>query len=129
MRVETLALIGRFVSALDSSDVGSALAMLHEDVAFDTLAGERQIGRDAFRWYLAGRPRGERFHDLVTMANDDGTRAAAEFTLKGQWDDGSRYSVNAGIFFAVSGEIIERLSLCGFPAAPDSPAAAAAVPE
>lgn len=117
MRTDTIDLITRFLAALDAGDVPAALALLHEDVVHDTSQAGREIGPDKYRWHLAERSRRAResFHDIAIMATDDGTRAAAEFTLKGRGRDGEAYSVNAGMFFSVSDGRIERITPCRFP--------------
>jgi steroid delta-isomerase-like uncharacterized protein len=119
VRAETLALVGRFFAALNEGDAGRAADCLHDDAAHDRTPTERVIGREAFRWYLAARRRSvrETFADLAIMATDDGTRAAAEFTLRGERADGGRHSVNAGMFFSVSDGLIERITFCAMPPA------------
>lgn len=115
---ETLALVRKFLDALDSGDGAAAAALLDEDVAFDIAPGRREIGREPFRIDAAERmARGERRHDVAVMASPDGTRAAAEFTLKGRGANGESWSVPAGIFFAVADGRIERLTFWGFPPA------------
>ena len=113
---DTIALVRRFLDALDQADGVAAAALLHEDVVIDFGSGNRQIGQDAFRHQAARRAaRGERRQDVVIMASSDGSRAAAEFTLKGRDGAGEAYSVNAAMVLAVADGRIERLTLWGFP--------------
>jgi hypothetical protein len=53
------------------------LACLSDDVAHDINQGERQVGKDTFRAFIAHMERcyRERLDDIVLMANEDGTRA------------------------------------------------------
>ena len=118
----TLALIGRYYAAFNAGDNEAMLACLDKDVAHDINQGARQIGQDAFRAFLAHMDRcyRERLADIVIMASDDGTRAAAEFTVHGSYlaDDeglppatGQAYVLPAGAFFDVTDGAISRVSV------------------
>jgi steroid delta-isomerase-like uncharacterized protein len=121
-REDTLALIGRYYAAFNAGDNAGMLACLDEDVAHDINQGARQTGKDAFRAFLAHMDRcyREQLADIVVMASDDGTRAAAEFTVHGTYlaDDeglppatGQTYVLPAGAFFAVAEGAITRVSV------------------
>lgn len=111
---EIEALLRRFVDALNASDWDAALACLDDDVVLDGDAGERAIGREAFRDGLAAEARSNRrsIGDLVVMTAPDGLHAAAEFSLRGEPADGSgpSFSVPAGLFFEVADGRIARIS-------------------
>ena len=120
-RERTEALIRRYFDAFNASDDNAMLALLSEDVVHDVNQGEREIGRDRFRWFLGmmARHYREEISDLVVMASEDGTRAAAEFTVRGTYQatapglpeaDGQRYSIPSGIFFAVEDGRIARVT-------------------
>ncbi len=113
MSVEAIALVERFLAALNQSDWSAAAELLSGEVELDLPSGERQIGHEAFRWWIAGRRREgrETFADIAAMASADGSRAAAEFTLRRE----AGGAVNAGMFFAISGGRIERVTCCNFP--------------
>ena len=121
-RDEALALIGRYYAAFNAGDGEAMLACLSDDVAHDINQGARQVGKAAFRAFLAHMDRcyREQLADIVIMANDDGTRAAAEFTVHGAYmaDDeglpparGQAYVLPAGAFFDVAGGAITRVSV------------------
>ena len=121
-RDEALALIGRYYAAFNAGDGEAMLACLSDDVAHDINQGARQVGKAAFRAFLAHMDRcyREQLADIVIMANDDGTRAAAEFTVHGAYmaDDeglpparGQTYVLPAGAFFDVAGGAITRVSV------------------
>lgn len=121
-REEALALIGRYYAAFNAADGEAMLACLSDDVAHDINQGARQVGKAAFRAFLAHMDRcyREQLADIVIMANDDGTRAAAEFTVHGAYmaDDeglpparGQAYVLPAGAFFDVAGGAITRVSV------------------
>ncbi|MBC2661238.1 nuclear transport factor 2 family protein [Novosphingobium flavum] len=121
-RDETLALIGRYYAAFNAGDNAGMLSCLAEDVAHDVNQGARQTGKDAFRAFLAHMDRcyREQLADIVVMASDDGTRAAAEFTVHGTYlaDDeglppatGQTYVLPAGAFFELADGAITRVSV------------------
>lgn len=119
-REQSIALVEQFVSAVNANDGASVVSCLHEDVVHDTGQGQREFGSDAFRQAMALRQvsTGEQIGDLVVMATDDGTRAAAEFTRRGRenagtGDPGKRYSVPGGMFFAIEDGKIIRVSQYG----------------
>eukprot|EP01037_Dinobryon_pediforme_P005580 gene5580-5637_t len=80
-RAATLALIERYYTAFNAGDWQGMLDCLSDDVAHDINQGTRQSGKAAFTAFLAHMERcyKERLDDIVIMASDDGTRAAAEF--------------------------------------------------
>ena len=114
---ETRALVRRFLDAVNARDGDSARACLAEDVALDLADGRRAIGDEAFRDFLAERLRrgDETMADVAIMTDEDGGRAAAEFTRRGRrvsasGAPGQVYSVAAGMFFEVDDGKITRVS-------------------
>ncbi len=98
------------------------LACLTDDVAHDINQGGRESGRAAFRAFLAHMERtyAERLEGIALMANEDGTRGAAEFIVHGQYlaDDeglppatGQRYALPAGGFFEFEDGLISRVTV------------------
>jgi steroid delta-isomerase-like uncharacterized protein len=84
--------------------------------------GARVTGKDAFAQFLGHMERcyKEQLADIVLMASDDGTRAAAEFVVHGAYlatDEGlpeaagQTYVLPAGAFVAVDGGLITRLTM------------------
>lgn len=121
-RTDALALIERYYAAFNAGDGAGMLACLAEDVVHDINQGARQHGKDAFRAFLAHMDHcyRERLEDIVIMASDDGTRAAAEFTVHGEYlatDEGlpeargQRYVLPAGTFFTLEGGAITRVTV------------------
>ena len=97
------------------------LALLAEDVAHDINQGGREVGKPAFAAFLAHMDRcyRERLVDIVVMPAPDGTRAAAEFIVEGQYlatdaglppATGQRYRLPAGTFFDIRGGLIARVT-------------------
>ena len=121
-RQETLALLDRYYSAFNARDWEGMLACLADDVAHDINQGERQLGKDRFRAFLGHMERcyRERLEDIVLMANEDGSRAAAEFVVHGEYvatDEGlpaaagQTYVLPAGAFIGIAGGKIARLTM------------------
>ncbi len=121
-RTETLALIERYYAAFNAGDGDAMLACLTDDVAHHINQGACHVGKDAFRDFLAHMDRcyRERLADIVIMANDEGTRAAAEFVVHGQYlatDEGlpeakgQEYVLPAGTFFDIADGAIARVSV------------------
>lgn len=127
-------LILAFYSAFNRGDWEGMLAMLSEDVAHDLNQGQREIGRDAFRTYITRMQRcySEQLRNLVVTTTPDGTHAAAEYVVHGEYktDDasagppstgssqgivsppakGQRYVLPGGAFFDVRGNRIARVT-------------------
>jgi steroid delta-isomerase-like uncharacterized protein len=121
-RSAALEVVNRYYAAFAADDAEGMLACLTDDVAHDVNQGARQVGKDAFRAFLAHMDRcyAERLEDLVVMASDDGARAAAEFVVHGSYvatDEGlpaacgQTYVLPAGAFFALEGGLIARVTV------------------
>lgn len=115
------ATIRAYYAAFNRADWDGMCALLTEDVAHDVNQGGRESGRPAFRAFLARMERAyrEEARGLVVMATPDGTRAAAEFTIHGEYlaDEpglpparGQRYVLPVGAFFALEGGLIARVT-------------------
>ncbi|MCT7374932.1 ketosteroid isomerase-related protein [Chelativorans salis] len=120
---DTRALVERYLTAFNASDHEAMLACLSEDVVHDTREGERQIGKEKFRWWLAENARHfrEELADIIIMTAPGGVRAAAEFTVRGTYlatAEGQpeardqSYRLQAGIFFDVDDDLVTRLTDC-----------------
>ncbi|ANE44678.1 ketosteroid isomerase-related protein [Deinococcus puniceus] len=107
-----LTLVQQYYAAFNAADAAGMLALLSEDVRHDINEGETQIGRDTFQAFLAKMDAHyrEQAADLVVMASADGTRAAAEFIIHGEYlktdtglpeAAGQRYVLPVGAFFEV----------------------------
>ncbi|MFB4393314.1 MULTISPECIES: nuclear transport factor 2 family protein [unclassified Pseudomonas] len=114
-------LVHAYYAAFNAGDMPAFLALLSEDVIHDINQGERQMGKAAFTRFMdkMNRCYRERLADIVVMQNSDGSRAAAEFTVHGQYlaDDeglpaaqGQRYVLSAGAFFYIHCGKIARVT-------------------
>jgi steroid delta-isomerase-like uncharacterized protein len=120
-RAATEALIHAYLDAFNRGDSPAMLALMDEDIVHDINQGGREIGVEKFRWFNAtmGAHYRETLQDIVVMSAPDGMRAAAEFTVKGEYlatakglpkANGQRYSLPAGIFFEVDEGRITRVT-------------------
>ncbi|MBO0662602.1 nuclear transport factor 2 family protein [Jiella sp. MQZ9-1] len=120
-RAATETLIHRYLEAFNTGDLDTMFVCLDEDVAHDVNEGEREIGREAFRRFMAAMHRhyDETLADIVVFASEDGSRAAAEFTVRGRYIETAAglpeashqaYSIPAGQFFTIDDGKISRLT-------------------
>ena len=114
-------LVQAYYNAFNAGDMPAFLALLSEDVVHDINQGERQQGKAAFTAFMEKMNRcyKERLSDIVIMQNADGSRAAAEFVVHGQYlaDDeglppakGQTYVLPAGAFFHIHCGKIARVT-------------------
>ena len=117
----SIALIARYYDAFNRGDWEAMLGCLTDEVAHDINQGHRETGRDTFRAFLARMNRSyrEELRDIVLMESADGTHAAAEYVVHGQYlaDDeglppahGQRYVLPGGAFFDIRDGRIARIS-------------------
>ena len=119
------AVIRAYYDAFNRGDEAAFLALLADDVAHDVSQGGREIGREAFARFLAHMNRcyRERIEDLVVSTEPTGARAAAEFTVHGEYiatdpgvpegtapARGQRYVLPAGAFFTLREGKVARIS-------------------
>lgn len=121
-RAATLALLETYYAAFNAGDWDGMLACLTDDVAHDINQGSRQVGKDTFAAFLGHMERcyKERLEDIVLMASEDGSRAAAEFVVHGTYlatdeglpeAQGQTYVLPAGAFLAIADGKIARLTM------------------
>jgi steroid delta-isomerase-like uncharacterized protein len=121
-RAAAIDLIQRYFRAFNEGDRPAFFALLAEDVVHDLNQGGTETGLSAFRAFMERMDRcyAEQIGDLVIMADESGTRAAAEFTVRGQYlaqDEGlppahgQTYLLPAGAFFTLREERVARVSM------------------
>lgn len=107
-----IALVESYYAAFNAGDWDAMLSRLADDVAHDLNQGPRERGRDAFAAFLQRMDRSyrEQLRDIVVFASDDGTRAAAEYVVHGEYKatdeglppaSGQRYVLPGGAFFDI----------------------------
>lgn len=115
------ALIEKYYAAFNAGDMETFLSLLTDDVIHDINQGERQTGKQAFREFMARMNTNykEQLVDMVIMASEDGSRAAAEFVVLGEYlktDEGlppakgQKYRLPAGAFFEIRDGKVARIT-------------------
>ncbi|MDQ7997934.1 MAG: ketosteroid isomerase-related protein [Luteibacter sp.] len=118
---ETLDLIRRYYDAFNRADWTAMLDLLDEHVAHDINQGGRESGRARFAAFLERMnvSYSEQLKNIVVMANAEGTRAAAEYIVHGEYKatdeglpfaQGQSYVLPGGAFFDVANGRITRVS-------------------
>jgi steroid delta-isomerase-like uncharacterized protein len=119
--MSTADLIANYYATFNSNSREEMLALLTEDVAHDVNQTGREIGKEAFRQFLGRMDASyaEQVEDLVIMPSADGSRAAAEFFIRGKYlktdsglppARGQEYYLRVGAFFDVVGGKIARVT-------------------
>jgi steroid delta-isomerase-like uncharacterized protein len=117
----TAELIRQYYAAFNRQDMDAFLSLLTDDVIHDINQGGRETGRAAFAAFMQRMNTNyrEQIVDLTVMVTPDGQRAAAEFTVLGEYlatDEGlppargQKYRLPAGAFFDVRDGRIARVS-------------------
>ncbi len=120
-RQEAAALIRQYYDAFNAGDSDGMLACLAEDVLHDVNQGERRVGKDKFKAFMARMLHHykETLSNITVMVSKDGTRVAAEFNVEGQYMKsesglpdaiGQTYRLPAGAFFEVKDGKIARVT-------------------
>ena len=120
-RQETLSLIRRYYDAFNAGNPDAMLACLSDDIEHRVNEGGHRIGKARFAEFCShmGVSYREELRDMVIFASEDGTRAAAEFTVHGEYlqtdpglpeANGQRYTLPAGAFFDLNGGRISRIT-------------------
>jgi steroid delta-isomerase-like uncharacterized protein len=97
------------------------LNLLTDDVIHDINQSRREVGKAAFEKFMATMNHSykEQLVDTVIMATADGSRAAAEFTVLGEYlqtDEGlpeargQEYHLPAGAFFEIRDGKVARIT-------------------
>ena len=120
-RAAALAVISAYYEAFNRGDTSAMEALLTEDFEHHVNEGQIRHGVEKFRAFNAHMARcyREKLTDIVVMANDAGSRAAAEFTVHGTYiatdaglpeARGQTYVLPAGTFFTLRGDRIQRVT-------------------
>ncbi len=117
----TTELITAYYSAFNAGNMEGFLTLLHPEVVHDINQGRRETGKESFARFMQHMNRcyREQLADIVVMASADGSRAAAEFTVLGEYiatDEGlpeargQRYVLPAGAFFEIRDGKVARVT-------------------
>jgi steroid delta-isomerase-like uncharacterized protein len=120
-RADTIALIRRYYDAFNAANPAGMLDCLTDDIEHRVNEGAHRIGKAKFAEFCGhmGLSYREQLKDMMLFANDDGSRAAAEFVVHGEYlktdpglpeANGQTYVLPAGGFFEVKGGKIARIT-------------------
>jgi steroid delta-isomerase-like uncharacterized protein len=118
---QAIDLVRGYYDAFNRGDRAGMLERLAADVAHDLNQGARENGREAFAAFLRRMDASyrEQLREVVVMASTDGTRAAAEYVVHGEYHhtdeglppaNGQRYVLPGGAFFDIRDGRIARVS-------------------
>ncbi|NOT12685.1 MAG: SnoaL-like domain-containing protein [Methylococcaceae bacterium] len=121
MNQDTIKLVEHYYAAFNSGDMDTFLSLLTDDVIHDINQGRREIGKEAFTQFMACMNYNykEELVDMVIMSTPDGSRAAAEFVVLGEYiqtdeglpaANGQKYRLPAGAFFEISNNKVARIT-------------------
>ncbi|MEO1732145.1 MAG: ketosteroid isomerase-related protein [Pseudomonadota bacterium] len=113
--------IKSYFAAFNAGDVDAMLECLTDDVAHHVNEGVVRVGKEKFAAFCTHMNRcyREQLTDMVVFGAEDGSRAAAEYTVNGTYletDDGlpeatgQMYRLSAGSFFTLDGGKIARVT-------------------
>lgn len=117
----TRILIANYYATFNAGNMRAFLDLLTDDVVHDINQGHREVGIVAFGKFMERMNRNyrEQLTDMVIMASNDGTRAAAEFVVNGIYihnDEGlppatgQTYVLPAGAFFEIRDGKVARVT-------------------
>lgn len=110
-----------YLAAFNRGDTTAMLELVSEDIAHHVNESGIRTGKEAFAEFNAHMTRcyKERLEDIVVFGAADATRAAAEFTVHGEYlatdaglpdAKGQTYELPAGTFFTVTEGKISRIT-------------------
>jgi steroid delta-isomerase-like uncharacterized protein len=121
MNQETIKLVENYYAAFNGGDMDAFLSLLTDDVIHDINQGKREVGKEAFTQFMACMNFNykEQLVDMVIMSTPDGSRAAAEFVVLGEYlktdeglpaANGQKYRLPAGAFFEIRNNKVARIT-------------------
>jgi steroid delta-isomerase-like uncharacterized protein len=113
--------IAAYYAAFNAGDAAGMLALVSDDIEHRVNEGGIRMGRAKFAEFCAhmGVSYRETLRDMVIFTTPDGTRAAAEFVVHGEYlqtdpglpeAKGQRYILPAGAFFDLKDGKITRVT-------------------
>ena len=115
-------MIETYYEAFNAGDREKMFSLLTDDVVHDLNQGGSETGIAAFRAFMDRMDRcyQESLEDIVIFGSADGTRAAAEFNVRGKYlatdeglpeANGQTYLIPAGAFLTLRDGKISRLTM------------------
>lgn len=120
-RAEALDLVSRYYAAFNAGNADGMLATVSDDIEHRVNEGGIRRGREKFAEFCGhmGVSYKEELKEITLFANDEGTRAAAEFVVHGTYlqtdpglpeAKGQTYILPAGAFFDLKDGKITRVT-------------------
>lgn len=114
-------IIATYYAAFNAGDAEGMLALVSDDIEHRVNEGGIRLGREKFAEFCShmGVSYREELKDIVIFTSEDGNRAAAEFTVHGEYlqtdpglpeAKGQKYILPAGSFFTLKGGKITRVT-------------------
>jgi steroid delta-isomerase-like uncharacterized protein len=121
MNQATATLLQNYYAAFNQQDMDTFLSMLTDDVIHDINQGDREVGKDVFAKFMdrMNAHYKEEIVDISITTNEDGSRAAVEFTVLGEYlstdeglpeANGQTYNLPAGAFFDIRDGKVARVT-------------------
>jgi steroid delta-isomerase-like uncharacterized protein len=121
MQAKTQILLNSYYAAFNAQNTDAILALLSHDIVHDIGQGRREFGRLAYGRFIEAMSNfcQEHIFNIEIMSNEDGSRAAAEFTILGSYGhaaqgtlpaSGQTFRVPGGTFFDIRDGKITRIS-------------------
>ncbi len=121
MQADAIKLITQYYDNFNKEDIVSFLGLLDEQVVHEINQGEAEIGVKAFAEFMErmNKAYSEKVKNLIVMANQEGTRASAEFVIEGTYKatdkdlptaHNQRYELRCGAFFEINQNKITRVT-------------------
>lgn len=114
-------LIQQYYDAFNKQDIDTFLSLLDDNVVHHINQGNEELGKEAFAAFMQRMSKSykENISALTIMTNEDGTRAAAEFMVDGEYlandtglpkANGQAYRLPCGTFFSIKNNKISRVT-------------------
>ena len=121
MNKNTVELLQQYYDAFNRQDMEAFLNLLTEDVVHDINQGGRDVGKAVFAAFMdrMNAHYREQIVDLSISSNEDGSRAAVEFRVLGEYvstdeglpeANGQTYDLPAGAFFEIRDGKVARIT-------------------
>ncbi len=119
--MDAKAVLHRYFDAFNCGSKAGMLAELADEVAHHVNEGQVRVGKELFSQFCDHMDRcyRETLTDMVIFASEDGTRAAAEFVVNGEYlatdsglpeARGQKYVLPAGSFMTLKDGKISRIT-------------------
>ncbi len=121
MQAKAKSLIQQYYDSFNQQDMSTFLGLLDNQIIHEVNQGEKQIGLQPFTRFMDEMNEfyQETVKDLIIMANEEGTRASAEFIIEGVYKKtqatlpvahNQRYALRCGAFFEIKNNKITRVT-------------------